>query len=108
MKFENRKPKEMELIKPNGCIVSKSVYDKEEKLRWLFKDIAVNETDSGWRAFGPPGDKNLIITDLDTLINIEPLFEKVKDYPEGTDLAILEDEAGKYFVETNTGKRLWF
>lgn len=111
LKKNNSKPKKKsqdEQIIPNGCIVSKSIYEKKSQLIWLYRDDAINEMDSGWRAFGNTKDKDLIITDIDTLIKLVPLVEKVKDYPVGTDLSYKVDSAGPYFTETKTGTRLWF
>jgi len=96
-----------EQIIPNGCIISKSIYEKKSELIWLYRDEAINEMDSGWRAFGNHTDNDLIIIDIDTLIKIVPLIDKVKDYPIGTDLQFHIDDAGPYFTETKSGKRLW-
>ena len=93
-KKENIKLKEMELIKPNGVIISKSVYDKKSGLRWIYRDEQIN-------------DKNLIITDIKTLTKIVPIFDKIKDYPIGTDLEYHLDDAGHFFTNTKTGERLW-
>lgn len=101
------KLKEMELIKPNGIIVSKSIYEKKSDLKWLYRDDAINESDSGWRAFGDTKDKNLIITDIRTFIKIVSLFDKIKDYPIGTDLEFHVDESGYFFTDIKTGERLW-
>ena len=110
LKKNNSTPKKKlqdEQIIPNGCIVSKSIYEKKSELIWLYRDDAINEMDSGWRAFGNTKDKDLIITDIDTLIKLVPLVEKVKDYPVGTDLSYKVDSAGPYFTETKTKTRLW-
>ena len=106
-KKENIKLKEMELIKPNGVIMSKSIYDKKSALRWIYRDEQINEIDSGWRVFGDTNDKNLIITDIKTLTKIVPIFDKIKDYPIGTDLEYHLDDAGHFFTNTKTGERLW-
>ena len=63
--------------------------------------------DSGWRAFGDTKDKDLIIIDIDTLIKIEPIIEKVKDYPIGTELKFHIDDAGPFFTDSKSGTRLW-
>lgn len=101
------KLKELELIKPNGCIVSREIYEKKANIKWVYRDEPVNETDSGWRIFAKTDDKNLIIVDIDTVIKIEPYFEKVKDFPVGTDLELSKDDAGKYFTDNKSGTRLW-
>jgi len=103
-----KKQKKEEVIIPNGCIISKELYDQKSGLKWLFRDEAINEMDSGWRAFGDVKNKDLIIVDIDTLIKIFPLIEKVKDYPVGTDLEFHIDAAGPFFTDTQTGTRLWF
>ena len=67
------KKKLQEEIIPNGCIISKSIYEKKTEIRWLYRDEAINEMDSGWRAFGNSKDKDLIIVDIDTLIKLIPI-----------------------------------
>ena len=101
------KIKEIELIKPNGCIISREIFDNKSGIKWVYRDEAVNETDRGWRIFADTKDKNLIIVDIDTIIKIEPLFDKIKDYPVGTDLELDQDDAGKYFIDNKTETRLW-
>lgn len=103
-----KKEKNPDTIIPNGCIISKELYDTKEGLKWLFREEAINEMDSGWRAFGDTKKKELIIIDIDTLIKIVPLINNVKDYPVGTDLEFHIDAAGPFFTDTKTGTRLWF
>lgn len=95
-------------IIPNGCIISKSIYEKKSEILWLYRDEAINEMDSGWRAFGNAKDKDLIIIDIDTLIKLVPIVNHVKDYPVGTELEYHVDAAGPYFTERKTKTRLWF
>ena len=97
-----------ETIKPSGCIISREIYDKTKEIKWAFRDNPVNETDSGWRLFAKTEDKNLIIVDEETITKIEPIFEKIKDYPIGTDLELKKDEAGKFFIDNKTKQRIWF
>lgn len=108
MKDKKHKIKEIDLLKPTGCIIPKSIYDKKSDIKWLYRDTPINETDSGWRIFGTKEDKDVIIIDIDILISIEPLFAKIKDSPIDTELELKEDEAGKYFINVNTNERLWF
>lgn len=106
-KKDNVQLKEMSLIKPNGVIMSKSIYDKKTDLRWLCRDDQINEFDSGWRAFGDTNDINLIITDIKTLTKVVPIFDKIKDYPVGTYLEFHLDDAGYFFINVKTGERFW-
>lgn len=110
IKKNNSKSKKnlQEEIIPNGCIISKSIYEKKSEIQWLYRDEAINEMDSGWRAFANSKDKDLIIIDIDTLIKLVPIVDHVKDYPVGTDLEYHVDAAGPYFTETKTKTRLWF
>jgi len=41
-----------------------------------------------------------------TLANIEPAVLAVYDMPVGTDLEFCFDNTGRYFIDTNTGKRI--
>ena len=50
--------------------------------------------------------ENSMIVDFNTLANIEPAVLLVYDMPVGTDLEFFFDDTGRYFIDTNTGKRI--
>ena len=50
--------------------------------------------------------ENSIVVDFNTLANIEPAVLAVYDMPVGTDLEFCLDNTGRYFIDTNTGKRI--
>ena len=35
-----------------GVIITKSIYQRTSKLKWLFREESVNPSDNGWRAIG--------------------------------------------------------
>ena len=96
-----------------GVIITKSIYQRTSKLKWLFREESVNPSDNGWRAIGDndtqeyiDNPENSMIVDFNTLANIEPAVLLVYDMPVGTELEFFFDDTGRYFIETNTGKRI--
>lgn len=96
-----------------GCIVTKSLYEGTSKLKWIFRESSVNPADNGWRAIGDtdteeyinePG--NNVVVDFDRLVEIEPAVLAIYDMPIGTDLEFCHDDTGRYFIDSNTGKRV--
>ncbi|MDO4480674.1 MAG: DUF2185 domain-containing protein [Erysipelotrichaceae bacterium] len=96
-----------------GVIITKSIYQRTSKLKWLFREESVNPSDNGWRAIGDndtqeyiDNPENSMIVDFNTLANIEPAVLLVYDMPVGTELEFFFDDTGRYFIDTNTGKRI--
>ena len=96
-----------------GVMITKSIYQGTSKLKWFFREESVNQSDNGWRAIGDSdtqeyldNTENSMVVDFNTLANIEPAVLSVYDMPAGTDLEFCSDDTGKYFVDTNTGKRI--
>ena len=82
-------------------------------MKWFFREESVNPSDNGWRAIGDndtqeylDNPENSIVVDFNTLANIEPAVLAVYDMPVGTDLEFCFDNAGRYFIDTNTGRRI--
>ena len=96
-----------------GVIITKAIYQRTSKLKWLFREESVNPSDNGWRAIGDndtqeyiDNPENSMIVDFNTLANIEPAVLLVYDMPVGTELEFFFDDTGRYFIDTNTGKRI--
>lgn len=96
-----------------GCVITRSLLDGTSKLRWLFREQGVNPNDNGWRAIGDSDTQeyiddpsNSVVVDFDTLAKIEPAVLLVYQFPIGTDLEFHDDETGRYFIDSNTGKRI--
>lgn len=96
-----------------SCIVTKSLLNGETKFRWLFREEPLNDTDTGWMAFGDSDNdeyvnnpKNLTVVDLNTLINIEPTILNVYEMPIGTDLIFIEEDGDKYFINAKSNEQI--
>ena len=79
----------------------------------MFREESVNPVDNGWRAIGDTDTEeyintagNNMVVDFDRLVEIEPAVLAIYDMPVGTDLEFFDDNTGKYFIDSNTGKRL--
>lgn len=112
-KFKKKNTKITFIENAGGVIISKSIYQGSSKLKWLFREESVNPSDNGWRAIGDKdtqeyldNPENSMVVDFNTLANIEPAVLSVYDMPVGTDLEFFSDDTGRYFIDTNTGKRV--
>lgn len=97
-----------------GCIITKSLLNNETSLKWLFRENAVNDADSGWRAFGALDTQeyinntdNHIVVSVNTLIEIEPAVLSVINYPVGTELEFNNKGGKKYFSDRFTGEIIY-
>lgn len=114
MGFFKKKNKQITFIEnAGGMIITKSIYEGTSKLKGFFREESVNPSDNGWRAIGDNdtqeylnNPENSIVVDFNTLANIEPAVLAVYDMPVGTDLEFCLDNTGRYFIDTNTGKRI--
>ncbi|MGY3778820.1 immunity protein Imm33 domain-containing protein [Isobaculum melis] len=92
-----------------ACIVTKSVLNKETEIKWLFRD---EEFGNGWIISGKDDSQeyidhseNLAVVNFNVLANIEPLVVHIYSMPTG-DLEFVEDDTGKYFIDTKTGQEI--
>ena len=114
MGFFKKKNKQITFIdNAGGVIITKSIYEGTSMLKWIFREESVNPSDNGWQAIGDNdtqeylnNPENSIVVDFNTLANIEPAVLAVYDMPVGTDLEFCLDNTGRYFIDTNTGKRI--
>ena len=93
-KQETTPPEKLHIKGAGGMIISKSVLNGEQPLKWLFRDEA--PYGSGWVAFGAGDDDeyvnnadNLTIIDFNELIEMEPAAYNVYHMPVGTELELL-------------------
>ena len=112
---ENSPQKDLIIFIKNagGCVITRSLFEGESQLKWLFREEGVHRDDNGWRAFGDTDDQayidqveNHIVVDFNTLANIEPAVLIVYDYPVGTELEYYHDATGRYFIDSKSGKRI--
>ncbi len=93
------------------CIITKSVYSKERKIRWLYREEPVNNSDSGWEVSSEFDDEeyvnnpeNLFSITIGELIELEPSIENVIEMPVGTE--IMYDDERKVLVNTATNETI--
>ena len=92
-----------------GCIITRSLYEGNSKLKWIFREDSVNPSDNGWRALGDTDTEeyinipeNNLVVDFDRLVEIEPAVLAIYNLPVGTDLEFNPEQ--KLFKDSNTGK----
>ena len=89
------------------CIITKSVYSKERKIRWLYRNEPINENDSGWEISSEFDDEeyvrnsdNLFAITIAELLEMEPMIENVIEMPVYTE--IYYDDDRKVLVNSET------
>lgn len=96
-----------------GAVVSRNILEGKGKVRWCVREESVNEVDNGWRILSDidtnrflskPG--NMVVCDWGTVVEIEPAVMAIFDLPVGLDVALVEEGGKKYFVDSNTGKKI--
>lgn len=93
------------------AIVTRSVFSGQRRLRHVFREKAYGINDTGWRCVGD-GDtqgyinheRNVLVIDIKTLCRMEPMLADILDEPAGTELELIEDSAGKRFVNADERK----
>lgn len=97
---------------PNAgaCLTSKNVLSGAGRVKWLVREDSVAAADNGWRIFSEidtdeylADAANMQIVEYNRLCEIEPALINIYDFPLGSDLQIVDDEAGIRIVDTATG-----
>lgn len=96
-----------------GSVVSNNILTKKGSLKWCIKESPVNSLDNGWRFLSEIDTEhylsdatNMSICDWSTIVQIEPAIISIFDMPVGTDITLINENKKKYFVDTETGKRV--
>lgn len=98
-----------------GSVVSKNILEHKGNLKWCIKEEPINRLDNGWRFLSDidtdeflANPSNMVICDWGTVIEVEPAITSIFNMPQGTDITLINENGKKYFIDTNTGKRLHF
>lgn len=98
-----------------GSVVSKNILEKKGRLKWCFREQSVNNIDNGWRFLSEIDTEdyladasNLVVCDWGTVFELEPAIALIFDMPVGTELTLICQEHGKFFVFTETGEKCTF
>ena len=80
--FKSRKKNAME--NAGGTVITKSIYEGQSSLKWIYRESPSNKNDNGWRAIGDTDTQeymddpqNSIVVDFNTLVEIEPAVLKI-------------------------------
>lgn len=98
-----------------GSVVSKNILEHKGNLKWCIKEAPINRLDNGWRFLSDidtdeflANPSNMVICDWGTVIEVEPAIMSIFNMPQGTDITLINENGKKYFIDTNTGKKLHF
>lgn len=98
-----------------GSVVSKNILEKKGRLKWCFREQSVNNIDNGWRFLSEIDTEdyladvsNMVVCDWGTIFELEPAIAPIFDMPIGTELTLIHQERGKFFVFTGTGEKCTF
>lgn len=98
-----------------GSIVSKNILEHKGRIRWCFRESAVNAVDNGWRFLSEidtdeflQKPSNMVVCDWGTVFEIEPAIMPIFDMPVGTELTLVYENQRKFFVYSDTGEPVRF
>lgn len=98
-----------------GSVVSKNILEAKGRLKWCFREQSVNNIDNGWRFLSEIDTEdyladasNMVVCDWGTIFELEPAIAPIFDMPVGTELTLIHQEQGKFFVFTETGEKCMF
>ena len=96
-----------------GSVVSNHILENKAKLKWVFREDAVDELDNGWRFLSEidteeylSNPENMSVCDWSTIVEIEPAVLLIYDMPIGTELTLIYESEQRYFIDTNTGRQI--
>ncbi|MCP3420482.1 DUF2185 domain-containing protein [Nocardioides pinisoli] len=94
-----------------ACLVSKNVLSGAGRIKWMVREESRAAADNGWRIFSHIDTteylhdaNNLVITDFNSVCELEPALIGIWDLPVGSDLQIVDEGDGIQIVDTATGR----
>ena len=103
-----------EFIPGSGaCLVSKNVATRAGRVRWMVREESLDPADNGWRIFSHidtaeylADAANLQILPFNDVCAIEPALIGIYDFPVGSDLQLVDEDAGIKIVDTASGREV--
>ena len=97
-----------------ASIVSNNILRNKANIKWIFREDSVDELDNGWRFLSEidneeylSNPKNMSVCDWSTIVEIEPAVLSICDVPIGTELILIYEGEKKYFLDSNTGEKIF-
>jgi hypothetical protein len=101
------------IAKAGACLVTKNVLTHAGSVRWMVREDSKAPVDNGWRIFSEVDTEeyladasNFQITDFNAVCALEPALIGIYDFPVGSDLEILRDDAGIHIIDATTGREV--
>lgn len=97
-----------------ASIVSNNILKNKANIKWIFREDSVDELDNGWRFLSEidneeylSNPKNMSVCDWSIIVEIEPAVLSICDVPIGTELILIYEGEKKYFLDSNTGEKIF-
>ena len=97
-----------------ASIVSNNILRNKANIKWIFLEDSVDELDNGWRFFSKidteeylSHSENMSVCDWSTIVEIEPAVLSIFNMPIGTELILIYEGEKKYFLDSNTGEKIF-
>ena len=98
-----------------ASIVSNNILENKANIKWILRENSVNELDNGWRFLSEIDTEeylshaeNMLICDWSTIVEIEPAVLPIFNMPIGTELILIYEGEKKYFLDSNSGQKLFY
>lgn len=98
-----------------ASIVSNNILENKANIKWILRENSVNELDNGWRFLSEIDTEeylshaeNMSTCDWSTIVEIEPAVLSIFNMPIGTELILIYEGEKKYFLDSNSGQKLFY
>ena len=97
-----------------GCVVSKNIIEGKGKLKWCIREESKIAVDTGWVFLSDidtdeylENSDNMKAYNFEDIVNIEPSILSLYNLPIGTEVVLMENQDGKYFIDFETGEEMF-
>ena len=97
----------------NYCTISNNVINGCGQLKWCIRENPKKEVDSGW-VFLSSIDTSEFLSETDNwsivpisfVVEVEPAILQILEMSYGTEVTLVREDNGLFFVDSNTGEKL--
>lgn len=101
-------------VSPQGLTtVSNNILNGTGRLKWCIKEMPYVAEDTGWIFLSEIDDEifladasNFSVVSFDKVVELEPAVLFIYDLPYGTDIQLVIKKGKRFFVDSNSAKKI--
>ena len=104
---------EYPIIIKGAATASVNIINGVGRLKWCVRETPAAEIDTGWTFLSEIDDEeflakkgNLRVVTYQSIVEIEPAVLWIYQLPVGTDIQLVIEKGKRYFVDSQTGKKI--